>query len=390
MSAGNRGEDPDNQLRADFQFFKDNGSEFVQSRLVMKGFYDNGNLRTSTVDNYVRLVRIAEEIGIKLGITFWTQTPHNEPKGDAFYPDWVGNFRNLHSNPEIRQRWYDWVAYMVQKLNSPAIAFWGTCNEPYGINEITSIEDWIKGTAAEIRKHSNKPITCRFILGWNPMTSNWSIDGNEYFSGSYFSPSLMDELKFLSLTMYNDPASDAWNAASRATWQTLKDTIQNTRALKKHVYVVEYGKATGTYGNVDFSAAADELQRLKYQQFIDLRAVPYGLTAWAAWAWQTRSWMMQEYNICKGIITPRPAFNELVRAGTIPTPCAIDSDCPPGWVCGGNNICVPKTPTTYTLKIASSHVAPVTVDGGPLGDAPVQLEVQEGTHIIEVPKEIET
>ncbi len=46
-------------------------------------------------------------------------------------------------------------------------------------------------------------------------------------------------------------------------------------------------------------------------------------------------------------------------------------------------------PTKHILKISSSHVASVTVDGVALGDTPVQLEVSEGPHVIEVPAEIE-
>jgi hypothetical protein len=282
---------------------------------------------------------MAEQVGIKLGISFWTQPPH-DGAGNSFYPSWAGNFTNIHSDPTVKAAWLEWVDYMTQQLNSPIVMYWQTLNEPYGSNR-TSIEQLIVDTAHTIKKYASAPVSCRFILGWNPMTSRWSVDGQTYYDGSYFSASLMDELDFLSLTIYNDPTSDAFNTSSRATWETLRDSILNTHARGKPTFIVEFGN----------NSSDDETQRLHYERVINNRFIPYGLTAATAWSWQSRSPTSETWNICRGIANPRPAFYELEKAAQIPLPtCYVNADCPPGYICV-NGACVLTAPAKGYLRV---------------------------------------
>lgn len=359
LSAGNRGEDPTSQIDADFALFKAQGITYVQVRLCWVAFYDaNHNLIQAAIDNYKRLVASAERNGIQLIITFWTQSGSNTSQA-SFYPIWACDtnlettFVKIISDPPTRQAWMDWVALCVQQFDSPAVVAWQVINEPYQRTYVTQIEAFIRDTAAVVRTYSNKEVSARFILGYNPMTSTWSSDGLTINNGSYFSASLMDYLDFLSLTIYLDPSSDAWNLTSRGSWSTLRETIYNARLRNKRVYVVEFGS-----DSTDVNVQAQFFRDCVHNKFI-----PYGLMSFAGWAWQSRGATAERFNLCYGIANPKPAFAALVETFPDPMPCVIHSDCPIGYHCEAG-ICVQDPVVKHVLTIASNPNATFTPPAG--------------------------
>jgi hypothetical protein len=319
LSDGNRGADhTTTKLGADFALFKSYGITFVDARLVWTSIEpSSGSYSDTVIANYARLLDYAENIGLRVGLTFWTQPPY-ESRNFAL-PSWVSDWDDLWTDAGTRTSWLDMVEYVLDELgDKPALYYVNICNEPYSSSgQRSQQETWMSLTADKIIANvpANVLVGSRFIAGWNPYES-------------YFANSLMDKLDILGLTVYNDPGNDGYNTASRATWATIESSIDAAKAAGKQAWIIEFGKNTN-----------EELQRVHYEGCLQDRFLPYEADAAFAWAWTHSGGSIGNWNICSGQGNPKSAFYELAKAAGPYTPPE-----PPE----------PPPPAEYTLTITKT------------------------------------
>lgn len=361
----------DAQLDQEFQLFKANKMSYVDLRLVWAYFYPNGEtvINQERLNNFRRIIARAKAAGLLVGLSFWS---HYQDSAWS-RPTWAGTASNMYLDPVIRAKWLEWVRAAVAYLDDECVAYYEGQNEPYCPAQYrAALESLLSDTVDAIRENavrSHAQISIRFIAGWNPYTG-------------YFTRALMAKLNFLSLTIYINPFApdDFYDITTRATWIDVQNTIFLAMQDGKATFIVEFGKevadATGTIA--DFSAAADETQRLYYEKYLNGRFIPMGIWAAMGWSWVGTAPTENTFNLCKGVGLPRPAFFQLALASDAPGPqCFFDTDCEklhgPGWMCV-NGVCVPPTqPTSYIqVRVESSSTA------SPIAEANVTLMNPQG------------
>ena len=291
LSDGNRYYESDDILEKDFAFFKQNGISIISIRVMWISIESSpGNYRTEVINNYKRVLSMAEKYNLKVNIDFWS---HFHSFSTYWRPNYVTSNRAIYLDNSIKQAWFNMVKYVVNQLNGySAINSWAVMNEPFYdySSDRVPMERFIVECADLIRSLDNRPITCRFTVDYNPWNGLFDYD-------------ILDALDIVSITEYMSPD---WSSSYHgATWNTIKQALEWCNQHNKDFWIIEFGTSSGS----------DETKRQYFNGSIEMFQ-ELGIKTVFAWAWQSRSPQNEAYNIAEGVADPSPAFFELVTINT--------------------------------------------------------------------------
>ena len=193
LSDGNRYYESDDILEKDFAFFKQNGISIISIRVMWISIESSpGNFRTEVINNYKRVLSMAEKYNLKVNIDFWS---HFHSFSTYWRPNYVTSNRAIYLDNSIKQAWFNMVKYVVNQLNGySAINSWAVMNEPFYdySSDRVPMERFIVECADLIRSLDNRPITCRFTVDYNPWNGLFDYD-------------ILDALDIVSITEYMSP-----------------------------------------------------------------------------------------------------------------------------------------------------------------------------------------
>jgi len=288
LSNGNRYDESDSILEQDFAYFQQNGISVISIRVMWISIESSrGQYRSDVINNYRRVLTIAEKYNIKVNIDFWS---HFHSFSTYWRPSYVTSNRDIYLNNNLKQNWFDMVTYVVNQLKGyDAIYSWAVMNEPFYDyrSDREPMEQFIVESADLIRRLDNRPITCRFTVDYNP----WN---------GLFDYSILDSLDIISITEYMDPE---WGSSYHgATWNTIRQAVEWSNEHNKDFWIIEFGISSGS----------NEAKRLHYQDSIEMFQ-ELGIRTMFAWAWQSRSPQNEAYNIALGTADGSSCFFELVE-----------------------------------------------------------------------------
>ena len=291
LSDGNRYYESDSILEEDFAFFKQNGISIISIRVMWISIESSpGNYRTEVINNYKRVLTMAEKYGLKVNIDFWS---HFHSFSTYWRPSYVTSNRDIYLDNDIKQAWFKMVTYVVNQLKGySAVNSWAVMNEPFYdyASDKAPMERFIIECADLIRNLDNRPITCRFTVDYNP----WN---------GLFDYYILDSLDIISITEYMYPD---WSSSYHgATWNTIKQALDWCNQHNKDFWIIEFGTSSGS----------DETKKQYFNGSIEMFQ-ELGIKTVFAWAWQSRSPQNEAYNVAKGVADPSPAFLELSNIET--------------------------------------------------------------------------
>jgi hypothetical protein len=304
MSSGNQWTESDSQLNADFKRFADDGIIHISARImwsVMEPQYysDSAHLSNTALANFKRVLAAAEKNGISVNVDFWTQ--HGYTLG---LPSWVGSYWDIEGIASTRDKYVRYMKAVVDAikdyksiesytiLNEP---WWGSASNGVYVDKseyqaaFPILYDAIKS------EDPNRLVTCRFTLSYTPGSGK-------------FDTSVYGMFDIFAVTLYLDPSNPS-DTRYNGRWSYWDKTVADCKARNKTLWVIEFGDDSSNL----------EHNRLHYQNSLSLFANAGAERAYA-WAWQTRSYSSESFNIYHG--TPDPAYYELAKYpdGNSPSP----------------------------------------------------------------------
>lgn len=295
MSAGNRYADTNTQLEQDFTRFANDGIKKISIRLMWSVLEPNYNpstctLETSIINNYKRVLTIAQQHDIDVNIDFWThfQDVHWD------MPTYVNSIYDIIRDPETKQRWLRYVQAVVTELGDyPAVESWAILNEPFydqsGDKQLFQ-QLFAEQTAVIRAADPDALVICRFPLSYTPGSGR-------------FDDSVYDIFDAFAVTIYIDPSNPS-DTKGNGRWSYWENTVADCQARGIPLWVIEFGDDN----------TSQEHNRLHYEQSL-AKFQADGVVRAYAWAWQTRSATSEPYNIYDGT-NPMPAYYELSNYGS--------------------------------------------------------------------------
>ena len=285
LSSGNRFIQDDSVTEADFKYFKANGVMDISLRIFWASVADDG----SVIDNYKRLLAVADRVGLNVQVDFWTQFSDQ----DWSRPTFITSIYDIIRDPAVKQQWFSFVSTVMNEFKGySCIKSWTMMNEPYSADS-SDIElfylCWTEQRAL-MKSIDSRPVSIRFALGDSP----WSGE---------FSKTIAFQLcDYIAINEYLDP-SDRGYTRWGSTWSMFDRCVSDCKIAGKPLVITEFGSDTGD----------DEDKRVWYEQSLTY-FMSKGIQKAYAWAWQTTNpTSLNNFNIIE-----TPAFNELLGAtGTI-------------------------------------------------------------------------
>jgi hypothetical protein len=298
MSSGNSWADSDTQLNADFKRFSDDGIKHLSLRImwsVMEPQYysDSAHLSSTALTNFKRVLAAAEKYGIGVNVDFWTQ--HGYTLG---LPSWVGSYWDIEAISSTRDKYVRYMKAVVSAIeSSKAIESYTVLNEPWWgrASNGVYVDKPEYQTAFPIlydavkSEDPNRLVTCRFALAYTPG------------SGKY-DASVYDMFDIFAITMYIDPDNPN-DRRYNDVWPQWDRTISDLKARGKPLWVIEFGCSREWKSQSGIATWYDHsLAKFQATGIVE-RAY--------CWAWQTRSYDSEPFNIYHG--TPDPGYYELAK-----------------------------------------------------------------------------
>jgi len=307
LSDGNAyGDTTNSVLTRDFTFFRNNNITDVMIRLVWSAVESDtqGVYETSTINNVKRALTIADSLGLKVHISFWT---HFQEYATWSVPAYVKDPYTgkqitlaIVRSDSMKQAWLNMVRYVVTQLQSyHAIAAWHIMNEPMYWDTFSGLDQkanfqalWTE--AARLTRNldsQDRPCTVRFAIADSP----WSGE---------FDLSSIDSLDFVGVNVYVDLRN--FDRLAWGSWSMVHQAIRDAHARSKQIWWTEFGA-----WNDDIKVQDDA-----FKAMLDV-AKAEGVDGVMAWAWQSCDPSSERYNICldsNGHATP--AFYKLASSDT--------------------------------------------------------------------------
>jgi len=320
LSDGNAYSDTTNAiLTRDFTFFKNNNVTDVMIRLVWSAVESDiqGVYETSIINNVKRALTVADGLGLKIHISFWT---HFQEYATWSVPAYV---RDPYTGKQLtlaivrsngmKQAWLNMVKYVVTQLQPyRAIAAWHIMNEPMywdtfsGLDQKANFQTLWREAASLIKNLDSydRPCTVRFAIADSP----WSGE---------FDLSSINSLDFVGVNVYVDLKN--FDRLAWGSWSMVHQAIRDTHARSKQIWWTEFGA-----WNDDLAVQDDA-----FKAMFDV-AKAESVDGVMAWAWQSNDPSAERYNICMDSSGhAAPAFYELATSNNPPTgsvPGDLDGD----------------------------------------------------------------
>jgi hypothetical protein len=296
LSAGNRFDDSDSQLMADFARFANDGIKHISVRIMWSvlepDYYDDyAHLSSSALNNLKRVLQAAINNDIQVNLDFWTQFGYSLGK-----PSWVGDYWDIGAVADTCNKYVRYMQAVVQEVKTySCIESYSVLNEPYfgtasngaacGKTQFQTtfpiLYDAIK-TLDPTRK-----VICRFTLSYTPG------------SGRY-DDSVYGVFDAFAVTIYLDPSNPS-DTRYNGRWSYWDQTVADCKALNIPLWVIEFGDDNSDLEHVRLHY---ELSLQKFQTG--------GVDRAYCWAWQTRSASAESFNVYDGT-NPKPAYYELTK-----------------------------------------------------------------------------
>jgi hypothetical protein len=291
LSAGNRFDDSDSQLDADFARFAGDGIKHISMRLIwsqLEPTYDpsTATLSSSVLNNHKRVLTMAAKYGIGVNVDFWThfQDVHWD------MPGFITSIFDIVRNSTAKQLWLRYVQAIVSQLKGySSIESWAILNEPFysSSSDRPLFQQLFADQVSTIKAIDTRTVICRFTLSYTPG------------SGKY-DASVYDIFDAFAVTEYLDPSNPS-DTKYNGKWSYWDKTVADCKARNKPLWVIEFG---------DDNADTEHV-RLHYELSLQ-KFQADGVERAFCWAWQTRSATNEAFNIYSGT-TPDSAYYELTK-----------------------------------------------------------------------------
>ena len=282
LSSSNRFYQADSITEADFAFFKDNGITDLSIRIFWRSITEDPNV----IDNYKRLLGVADKYGLNVQLDFWTRFTDDT---DWARPEFLTSIFQIIRDPDVKLQWLDFVADTMHELKQfNCIKSWTMMNEPF-IKELTDTAlfyDCWSQQRELMKSIDSRPLSIRFSLGDSP----WSED--------FSKTEAFKVCDYIAINEYLDPSNSSYTRYS-STWDMFNECVLDCTMASKQLVISEFGSDTGD----------DEAKRLWYERSLELfreKGIPQAY----AWCWQTTNPTTERFNIYPGT----PAFFELSEA----------------------------------------------------------------------------
>ncbi|HJX22930.1 MAG TPA: cellulase family glycosylhydrolase [Candidatus Bathyarchaeia archaeon] len=313
LSSGNAWGEPNSTLTADFSRFAKDGIKHINVRIlwsVTEPTFSSSSARLSTtaMNNYKRVLQIADKYGIKVGITFWTQFTY-----DLGLPTWVNDYYDIVSSSTVQGYYLRYLKAVVAQLKDyPAVDNWAVMNEPWKYpwtsQDKSQFQTLFQNSYTAVKSVDPKHmVACRFTLSYTPATGKYDQSVYKMFDA-------------FAVTEYLDPA-DPSSTRYHVTWSDWNTLVSQVKAAGVPLWVIEYGSDSKD------SAFVTQFYKLSLQKFLSAGII----TITYAWMWQAREASSMAFNIYSGT-APKPAYYELTKypesSSTTPNPTPSPTPAP--------------------------------------------------------------
>jgi hypothetical protein len=272
-------------IRKDFEFFSDHNITRLSIRIYWKGWVEE---RSRLIENYNRLLNLADEYGMKVQFDFWTSFTRNVmPQGMMPF--------DLIRNESVKRQWFGNVSEIMNEFrNHISIESWTMMNEPRNElgHEATDRENFTQcwTEQREIMKGIDpRNLTIRFALCNSP------------WSGDFNNTEVFQVCDYIAINEYLDPKNSSDTTPWGGNWTTFTECISECQNRQVPLVISEFGMNTSTLEN----------RGEYYSQSLSLFKSK-GIRKAYAFAWQTRYPENESFNICN-ITSPTPMLLALAH-----------------------------------------------------------------------------
>jgi hypothetical protein len=290
LSDGNQWAESNATLAGDFAFFNATGVRHISIRVMWSCMEPTiGSINPTDLYNVKRVLQIAQEFGLLVDVTFWTQFGYS-----LGLPGYIHSYFDLIQNSTAQTLYLNYLALVVNDLKGyPVIESWAVMNEPWynTPSQRAPFETFLASCYSRVKGlDPTRLVICRFTLSFTPASGLFSQEMYRVF----------DEF---AVTVYLDP-NNPGSLVYNSNWADWNQLVSDLNGLNQRLIVIEFG-SNSTNNSYQEAYIAGLLTVFNSTGIVNLAY---------CWAWQTRPISgptSESFNICGADDTARPAYTPL-------------------------------------------------------------------------------